>query len=100
METKHTKKEWIRQGNTIFCIGEKTLNSGKKVDANLFSCQVSNDNMLLNEEELLANAKLIAAAPELLEALIKLRKWAINKGIDIDGKLIVETDSLINKATK
>ena len=51
-------------------------------------------------EEKEANAKLISAAPDMLEALISLRKWAISKGIDIDGKLIINADNAINKATK
>lgn len=38
------------------------------------------------------------AAPDLLEALVSLRKWAISKGISIDGKLIINADNAINKA--
>jgi hypothetical protein len=34
----------------------------------------------------------------LLEALKALRKWAIAKGIDIEGKLIVNADNAIKKA--
>lgn len=88
METKHTKKEWeiLAEDGNLYIVAENKRQ---------LICSIPPK---YSHSE--ANAKLISAAPELLEALIKLRKWAINKGIDIDGKLIVETDSSINKATK
>ena len=52
------------------------------------------------KEEAEANAKLIAPAPKMLEALIGLRKWAIAKGINIDGGLITNTNLIIKQATE
>lgn len=37
---------------------------------------------------------------ELFDALINLRKWAISRGIDIDGKLLIDTDKAIEKSTQ
>lgn len=74
METKHTKGEWIitpmkcwkgepilitHESKTGFVIAEIT-NQG-------------NSRFISNKEEAEANAKLIAAAPKLLEALIELK---------------------------
>ncbi len=51
METKHTKGEW-------------------RVDN-----EYSSGNRGITRIEIEANAKLIAAAPDLLEALIEMNKW-------------------------
>ncbi len=37
---------------------------------------------------------------DLLDALIMSRKWMINKGIDVDGKIIKKVDKAIDKAKK
>jgi hypothetical protein len=57
MKTKHTQGEWETQGTAVF--------SNNKLVANCVS-----DGIHFTEEDK-ANAKLIAAAPELLEALIE-----------------------------
>ena len=56
METKHTQGEWSILGKTLIkCNGE----------------QVASVNSILDEYE--ANAKLIANAPLMLEALLKIQ---------------------------
>jgi len=60
---KHTKGEWI--------------NLGYRVDVDIADglsgiCEMSN---WMDKKEMEANAKLIAAAPEMLEALIHLRDF-------------------------
>lgn len=68
METKHTKGEWevSTQGkNGIFILAKNPTDMGK--DA---VCRIYTENSHKHSSE--ANAKLIAAAPELLEALVEL----------------------------
>lgn len=56
---------------------------------------------IMHDDELLENTKLIAAAPDLLEALIILKKWVGKlddwKGEDPPCELV---DKAIDKATK
>jgi hypothetical protein len=92
---KYTKGAWKTSLNPLTKNKEyviETVSDGKLI-ARVQSEEVSN-------EECEANANLISTATELLEALIELRSWAISKGINIDGKLIINTDNAINKATK
>lgn len=70
MEFKGTKGKWIIQGNFSILIGHEC--------EYLWSYSGRNANF---KSEVLANAKLIAAAPDLLEALIELvNKNPLHKG--------------------
>ncbi len=62
--SEYTKDEWIREDRFVYALDK----SGK----NRFSCNVQNDNGLASEKELIANAQLIAAAPDLLTACKRL----------------------------
>jgi len=92
METKHTKGEWYvnpRASLNVKC-GEKTI----------ASCSSSQSGENLEEEQ--ANAKLIAAAPELLEALIKLNDYFFCEKSLEEGEyqdLINITQNALKKAT-
>ncbi len=59
MKTKHTKGEWFVSG-------------GRQIVSMPSQCKISNSVSGWNIEEQKANCKLIAAAPELLEALNEL----------------------------
>lgn len=87
METKHTPGEWRTvyesKTGTVVKTGEKTI---AKVFRNI------------NLIEINANARLIAAAPELLEALIKCKHF-LNHGIGMTKKDQQEIDLIIKKAT-
>lgn len=93
METKHTQGKWVIAPNRLVVI---------KLGTNdiIADCDTTDVKTSISQEEAEANAKLIASAPEMLEMLIKLRRWAISKGIDIDGKLIIDTDLIIKQATE
>ena len=82
METKHTPGEWKffksenNQVSTFYCNG----------NTNIYDFEIRHNEKNFSETE--ANAKLIAAAPELLEALNILLNY---KDI-IDGYLSAGTD--------
>lgn len=78
MKTNHTPGPWLIAGTTIYALTQYTGNSDTMrthlADGiNRFSARVSSDNPERDggapPEEIQANARLIAAAPELLEAL-------------------------------
>lgn len=62
MTNKHTPAPWLIVGNLVYALNDQ--------DYNQFSCLVQDAHT--PQEELLANAQLIAAAPELLAALQEL----------------------------
>lgn len=73
METKHTKGEWnfklSKKGNKFIITGFNWVNF----------CKIYAHAEGKYKQEALANAKLIAAAPDLLEALIELTELEKNK---------------------
>ena len=90
METKHTKGEWKatpQRGIIGHCtVAQIWTNKKERSIANITSCDT--------EDEANANAKLIAAAPELLQALEKI---ATNSG---DHAMIRIAIKAIQKATQ
>lgn len=89
---KHTKGEWVisNQGsNGLFITDSK--NTGA-------ICRVYGLNSLINSDEE-SNAKLIAAAPKLLEVLNKLYN-AIDSCIDLTPELLKECNNAIKEATE
>lgn len=101
MKTKHTKGTWAVQENTVLKDGSYVIKSGNTLIG------FASDSDTLSKDETEANAKLIAAAPELLEALkranatMKLLKGT-NK-LHKDDLLLVaieRAESAIKKATE
>ena len=71
MNTKHTPAPWLMNVKDKFCNGDFLFIT----DINdRVICKVSHDLTEVNIDEYSANAKVIAAAPELLEALQNLLK--------------------------
>lgn len=67
---KHSKGEWLRDGKTVYSLHQRGWSNGKPLMVNRFYLSVYPDISVENaEEEAEANAKLIAAAPDLLEAI-------------------------------
>jgi len=72
MKTKHTQGEWTKHGiHSINRHEVVRIKSGNNVIADV-SCLFDGKNNLEKGKEAESNAKLIAAAPELLEALEKV----------------------------
>ena len=96
METKYTKGKWVkRQGDSDYkfdILGEFGTNKTIALIPN--KCFVS-------DEEAEANAKLIASAPELLDALKMIRKELKHgnyKGNHVNGMIQVAEEAIV-KAT-
>ncbi len=101
MEFKGTKGQWrlssleATKGKYVAC--ELNIDFSE----NLHNCvTVYCDNEIPTENEL-ANAKLIASAPELLEALMKIRKSIKDQKLESKfGHTLSYVDEAINKALK
>lgn len=92
---KHTKGEWST--NMSIGLGIKArIKSGEIIIADCYSFSEG-----LSDEEAEANAKLIAAAPELLEALIECSAFlnTVQSPATSARNLKTEIDNAINKAT-
>lgn len=97
METKHTKGEWVLQYPTISdSVAEKNYFNILNADVEIwYSTRVN--GMGNDRYEAQANAKLIAAAPELLEALIRVQK---NIPFSSNESLMAQVNHVIKKATE
>ena len=112
---KHTNGKWIEKNNSIYCKINKiaeykiaeicNLTSqiiDTKIDGETFGQRCNRVGLLKNrlKKERVANAKLIASAPELLEALIKMCDFhEKNDTWDKGNNGYYEAKSIINKLT-
>lgn len=74
--TKHTPGPWLREGTSVYALQQDGWRKGEPCMVNRFYAQVQFGRAggeLTPHEEVEANARLISAAPELLEAL----EWAV-----------------------
>ena len=88
METNFTKGEWV--GITVTTpngfFERVTIKDGESI------CNITTRN----SKRAIANAKLIAAAPEMYETLIKVKEWLI----DMNLPIIDNIEKAIKKATE
>jgi hypothetical protein len=91
METKHTQGEWAIDDNEIY---------SENTDHGAAICTMNTTSAHFTEEEAEANARLIAAAPELLEAMYLVVMDFENEGGFINPDTIEATRNAIQKATQ
>lgn len=101
MNTKHTPGPWILGKHGVIKAGVvRQYTNGESQDQIAMACGLDHDNMGSQE----ANARLIAAAPDLLEALIELEAAQYLNFNDRDARkewrfAIIKAKAAINKAT-
>jgi len=96
--SKHTPGPWLRSGNTIYALMHHSWNKGVETFRNRFSAYVQADKECGQQEEE-ANARLIAAAPELLESLQNIVRSAEINQAAINTFLLIDAREAISKAT-
>lgn len=97
-DIKHTKGEWYQEINKLKELDQESLIIRTKEGRVMCSVSTSVD---ISEEDY-ANAKLISAAPELLEALVMFREFALTSVIPSRKDTIElkeKVEAAIKKAT-
>lgn len=72
METKHTPGPWLRDRESGFDCDVRAANGRKIASVNVQNAPKSKKGWLSRQKENEANARLIAAAPDLLNALAEI----------------------------
>lgn len=106
MKTQHTKGEWIARGQGGLSDGGSSKMHPcfkGRIETEAGDTIISNHSFLgvvgKTPEEAEANAKLIAAAPELLEASIKMSKAISTGNHELLHEANLELKTAIKKAT-
>lgn len=92
---KHTPGPWIlgdeNDQHAQVCLGE----SNCSVDLRRFADYPNCPGM--SREEMLANAKLICAAPEMLEVLVQIKGWAHNPSGPFSWEIMERLDEVVKR---
>jgi hypothetical protein len=94
--SKFTNGPWLREGTTVYALMHAGWKKGVEQFKNRFYCSVQHDKDC-SEEEAEANARLIAAAPDLLEALEALFN-AADSCTDLTPDVMRKAQAAIKKA--
>jgi hypothetical protein len=100
---KHTKGPWIlnypHPSSSNFIIGNDTFEDFvMNPIAEILLPVCESEAQQLDEQE--ANAKLIAAAPELLESLMRFIKFVDDRKLEYESAMIRQVKEAIKKATE
>lgn len=94
MQRKHTQGEWELKKSNKLTRSEVWTDS----DSYLPTFQIMHNESTLQEAQ--ANAKLIAAAPNMLDVLFKLDNLINDLGLNLPSEFLIEYQNAIEKATK
>ena len=94
METKFTKGKW-----EITDARHDVVNCNNLIIALVYD-GVNRFTQMEDKNKVIANAKLIAAAPELLNACINSAKTLISIGVTMEADIMIELENAIKKATE
>lgn len=84
----YTPGPWLRDGLTVYALMHAGWRAGVEIFKNRFSCSVHWAGAECDAEELEANANLMTAAPDLLEAL---KEMLVNGGCSTTEWMPLET---------
>ena len=96
METKHTQGQWEMEYHECRKTYDDTIYPMQIATAETYICQRVEG---LTKEQSIANAKLIASAPEMLEALKYARGVLKTYGLKNEHEAIIKLSNTIKKAT-
>lgn len=103
MKIKHTPGPWnvvcIEGLSDLAFLGVGSEKSTKAV-CHIHFEEIIEDGNVSIPDECKANAKLIAAAPELLNQLLKSRELLVQNGFHTWSYVVIDIDSAIKKATE
>jgi hypothetical protein len=108
MKTKHTKAPWLTENNFVYALNNNNENIFYLSVQAGWGDRTKKVALRTSPEELEANARLIAAAPDLLEALKLAKAWMSSAGVDsadlegyrINKQFIVDTIAKAEGDTK
>ena len=89
--SKFTPGPWLLEGKTIYALEFQKYYRGEEVWTNRFDCWVQGPNTT-PQEELEANARLIAKAPQMYATLKEIRQF-----FELDGDLVEHIDKLLKE---
>lgn len=95
--TKHTPGPWLRDGLMIYALMHSGWNRGVERFKNRMYLALNTDHSV-SREEVEANAALIQAAPDLLEALKEAKKALSHHGVPGGDPAHFMADAAIDKA--
>jgi len=99
METKHTKGPWKMNDSTTKSPSLLIQSETEDIAMVIFGLRSDNTKKGNTGSTTYANAKLISASPDMLEALLKIDEW-INCGNHVADEYVDTVKEAIKKATK
>lgn len=98
---KHTKGEWVSKPLNDASNGWIDIKMSDNTTITIYGKPIDKENPNHKiVENLIANAKLIAAAPDLLEALQRFVKFVDKLNLEYESSMVLQAKDAIKKATE